>query len=262
MIEMKFIKNPETGLLIPEKNIRVYPSWLAKMDLQHFAEIFNINGENAGSTPWEFDSLSEEGSNTIALNAAAKCHGDYGYRITFDGTNDVAYGVIGFSEQGDMYVRKYIKIPSTFDCGGAFSEIRTLGLYDGGTWVCGMGFKTEGAGPSTWLMRYRFTSLTDNTNFTMDTWHYIDFYFNNDAAAGGCTMWVDGDQILTDMDQDSSAYLPDSAQIGSIYCGNPPSADDYFDIDTILADTSGPIGPYGGGGSIVPLLSEQRRRRT
>ncbi len=53
--------------------------------------LFIIDGESAGSTPWEFDSLSEEGSNTVALAAAAKNNGDYGYKITFDGTSDYAY---------------------------------------------------------------------------------------------------------------------------------------------------------------------------
>ena len=69
--------------------------------------VFLIDGESAGSTPWEWDSLTEEGTMTLALDPNADSGNDgsgtNGYTMTGDGTNNIACGVYSFADQADFY---------------------------------------------------------------------------------------------------------------------------------------------------------------
>ena len=264
---MRFTRDPRTGLIVPKRDIQVIPG-LSKMNLQWFAESggkFILDAEDAGDSPYEFDSLQEEGDNTIAPSADAKSDNTgstNGYKITFDGTNDFAYGVLDFTEEGELFVRMYVLIPTSLEI-GTWKELRFLTFLDGGVDRGNVGFESQGdVYGATWQMRWGGANQQNNTHFTLDAWHYIEFRFHQDGATGGGQMYVDGDSIMTDLDQDTSAIAIDSLWIGSVSCSGVPGAEDYFYIDDIKGATSY-IGPYSdaGGGSIVPILENQRRRR-
>ena len=187
--------------------------------------LFIIDGEDAGSTPWEFDSLSEEGGNTIALDAAAKNNGDNGYKITFDGSGDFAYGIKGHVAQTELYVRLYIYIPSSLQFNSSFDVQSVLEMRDSVS-VCKMGFRSGATqDPAQWSMSWRFTDTFSSTNFSMDTWHYIELRFlkDNVGTSGGAQMWVDGDLIATDLDQ-AADYDPDEMRIGAHFGSTNPDA--------------------------------------
>ena len=218
--------------------------------------LFIIDGESAGSTPWEFDSLSEEGSNTVALAAAAKNNGDYGYKITFDGTNDYAYGIKTFVEQTELYVRLYVYFPAGLDLGGAYANHFILRLFDGGTYIAGLGVRSTLSTPSTpnqWYFDYRFAAGYA-AGLTTNTWHYIEIRFLQHGSAGGAEGWINGDAIFSDVNQAEAAAV-DTIHVGAPGGGSIPGAADYLYIDDIKADTSY-IGAYSVGGIVV-----LRRRR-
>lgn len=218
-VEFDYITDPETG------------------------GIFIIDGEDAGSTPWEFDSLTEDDSCTIALDSDAKHEGTYGYKILFDGVGDTAQGEYAFAEQTEMYVRFYIYIPSTFNLENTWDLEGTFHLLDGVSTLAQFGLSSMGATtPVRWAWAYEFSWSYDDTNFATDTWHYVEIRFLNDGASGGIEVWVDGDKIGTDLDQDTSADKPDNMQIGGLAGSISPNGD-FFYIDDIKADTSY-IGAY------------------
>ena len=76
------------------------------------ADILVIDGEDAGSTPWEFDSITEEGDCDFSLQAAAALHGANGYRYTGSLSYDYGFGSIAIASQTTLYGRFYIKINS------------------------------------------------------------------------------------------------------------------------------------------------------
>jgi len=227
--------------------------------------LFIIDAESPGESPYEFDSVSEEGSNTIAPDMDANSgNGDstQGYKITFDGINDYAYGSYAFTEQTVLYIRTYIYIPTALEI-GSWKELRVMNLKDGGAVQGNWGLESTGdATFAKWQLRWGATNQQTDTNFSLDTWHYVEIYFLQDGAAGGVRLYVDGDIVLSDLDQDTSSVAIDGIDVGSFSANGAPGPGDYFYIDDIKADTS-QVGAYSGdaGISIVPFIMQQMRRR-
>jgi len=210
------------------------------------ATIFEITGEGAGESPWEFDSIQNEGSCVFALDNAVKHGGSNSYSVTYDGTNDEAYGVKAFAEQGELFIRTYIYIPSDFDFAGQTQYNRVLYLKDGGTDIVYWGFKS-GAGtsdPDRWVLSYRFNNQESTQNFSLGEWHYVELRYYPDGSAGGATLSVDGDVVLSDLDQ-AASYAPDTVWVGSAFAQGPPGNGEVFYVDDIKAADAGPIGPSG-----------------
>lgn len=213
--------------------------------------IFLIDGESAGSTPWEFDSISESGSNTFALSSAAANNGSYGYKLTWDGTNEGCYATKdqAFSTPNDFYLRFYIYIPSgqTIDSSG---YLGLMNLVDFTTYAVYSYIKADGTGtPERWrFVLQGITSYESNTNFTMDAWHYVEVHYVQSSTVGGIQVWVDGDSIIDDLTNDTSGagWEIDSVQFGDNAgrsIGTFDTNGDYIYLDDIKADSSA-IGAY------------------
>ncbi len=223
--------------------------------------LFIIDGESAGSTPWEFSSIVEDGTNTFSLQAAAKNHGDNGYRALMDGSNQLAYGRLNIVGQGEIYCRAYLYLSNNFDLGANYDVLGIFSLRIGGTTSISFGLRSEGATvASQWrITGTGVTGLNTNTNFSFLTWHYVELYFLQETGGGGngvAKVWIDGDLVL-----DQSGISIGSGDISRIYVGSAggatPNNGDFIYFDDIKADTS-PVGAYPAAGGIVIL----RRRRS
>jgi hypothetical protein len=235
------------------------------------ADIFVIDGEDAGTTPWEFDSLTEEGTSDFFLQGGAAHKGSYGYKLISDGSSDDTNGIKNVSNLTEFYCREYVWIPSDFTdtVGGPLSNyVPLLVLKDTtqGTEVAVLGFACQEGSPHGW---FAWNVLDDNydgfdASFSTDAWHYIEIYVQLDADAQ-IIMYVDGSQIITYTPGDASMFEIDQVIVGSVFMagGNAIAASgDYLYFDDIIADTTGPIGAYpeagvGGSGNLAARIASQ-----
>ena len=228
-----------------------------KYDLQLFAEtegLFLADAEPAGGVG-DFDGTSTEGDMSIAGIEAAQCHGSYGYKITYDGTNDLAYGYFTLSDLTELWVRMYVYLPSSLTPGGTWKQLYLIQLYDGASYAIRMGIQSN-ATPAyyTWVSQVSGQGLGQSaTNFSLDAWHYIEVHWISDGEVGGASVKVDGSGlIITDEDQDTSGFAIDSARFGSTLNTAVTPANDYFYMDDIKGSSVDWVGPYSeaGGGRI------------
>ncbi len=226
--------------------------------------IFIIDGEDAGTTPWEFDSINEDLSSTFALAGAAANNGSNGYEATFDGVDITCHGVFGFAQQSEIFIRFYLFVPTGFTIGSTSGRYTTIfDLGDGGFVGATIRIRTTTGGVVNQIGgSYRTEAFTfESTFFSVNAWHYIEVRFLNDAFNGGMEWWVDGNLISQDLDQDTSSRFMDGFRIGGISSNDQPGANDSFYIDDIKADTSqvGAFPPAGTAATIVPILDHHNR---
>ena len=204
----------------------------------------------------EFDATTVEADNELAAGVDYKAHGTYGFRAYMGGSNDAAWGRKNFTEQSDIYVRMYVYISDNFDINTAYGTSALLRLYDGENDHClSMGMRDySGDGEvSAWYYDIQEGSNgQSDTNFSTGEWHYIEIHWVSDESAGGGEIWVDGDLIISDVDQNTSALVPDNCRAGINYASAVPDLGDYLLFDDIKADTS-PIGAYSDAGGAVSI---------
>jgi hypothetical protein len=217
-----------------------------------------IDGEDAGSTPWEFDSLTEEGGNTFALDAGAAIHGSNGYKVTFAGSDTDCFAVKSFVAQTNVYVRYYINFAAW--SAADFEIFQFAPIRDGTSNLI--------------ITRFTYRTATSKFNFSVYFQHnaaqpsvfnengLIDInkeycievqYKKGGIGTGGYSIWVN--EILKGSDfttYDTTNYDPDNVQIGCDAL-NIPDAGSIIYFDSIRVDTSY-IGAYsvgvGGGQSV------------
>ena len=207
-----------------------------------------LDGETADLSQW--DSTVESGTNTFSTQAAAANNGSYGFRVLYAGSSGTAYGQIGFTPSDTEWFRWYVYIPSTFNTNAQYIILLHAHLLDGGTHVAQVGFGSWDAGtvPDRWALRWQYSYQYSTTNFSTNAWHMVELKYVRHATTGGVELWVDGDQLLTDIDQDTSSYYPDTFRLGDVDGSRSPDNGDYFYIDDVLGDTS-QIGAYSDVGS-------------
>lgn len=225
--------------------------------------ILIIDAEDAGTTPYEFDSLFEDGSCTLTVDAAAKNNGSYGYLMTFDGANNSIYGQVGFTEQTTIYARAYFYFPSSLSAASADTWM-PLVLYDDTVALCYLRLymATDGS-----MTRQRFYYLhdsgqsyeaLDNGSVSSDAWHYIELRYTSGNGTGVAACRIDGVQVDGGHTDLINTGACDSIRVGQVSALVPDENDvAYFD-DVKLA-TDDWVGAYSdaGGGSAVPVILQQ-----
>lgn len=219
------------------------------------ATIFDIDAENTVS-PYGFDSVTIEGTMTFAPDVSAKYTGSYGFKIVADGTNDEADGYVNFTNQSEIYVRLYVYIPTGFSVQAATGTAIFIYLRDSaGQTACAAGIRgSEDSTPNQWIMKYLTAAQYSTTNFSFDTWHCMEIHYLVADSVGGCEMWIDGDSVLTDLNQTTSNQAAD-VYIGLSAQGDICGASDYLYMDNIKAATTGPIGEITASSSVVPQIA-------
>jgi hypothetical protein len=219
-------------------------------EMPETADIAVIDGEDAGSTPYEFDSLVEEGSNTFTLQAAAAAHGSYGYQLLYDGSNNECSGLRSFIGQTNTYLRFYVKFHSyALPVDLNYSNWNVL--CKEGNYVIYISFYWD---EPTSIMGYRlygkngasYSLLVDkryNQIFEPEIRYRLEFHVKA-ANPGGYEFWIDDSAVFSDLTSyDVSSWIPNELVIGSVAGHNPEAGSSVY-IDDVLLSTTGPIGEY------------------
>ncbi len=225
------------------------------------ADLFDIDGESGGATPWEWTSVTNEGSSTFALDAAAACHGTAGYRATSDGTaTNEAYGRIDFTASAHTYVRGYFKLSSDAVT-SAGAKIFLLSLWVGGTYVfyiAAEGSSVDPYPPYRWYINLDGTIDADTTTFSLNAWHYIEMHHYNHAVDGGAEVSVDSTQLTTTLGAGNERVLT-RCHAGAY---NRNLTVGTIDVDSVKGQTTGPIGPVACGTIVPQVFSFYQRLRS
>lgn len=225
------------------------------------ADIAVIDGEDAGSTPWEFASIFEGAGNSFTKDAGAAAHGDFGYKLLFGGANALTYGATAISRT-EIYGRGYVYISSGYAFGTSYDLSRIFLLRDASdNLLLSIAIKNAGSPGAAEIWRIDGVDVgyvNESDHFSTGEWHYIDFHWRAGSGSdGGAQVWIDGDSVLNKMDVDLSAYTATKFDVGPSYSCQKPINGDYLYIDDVLLSTTGPIGEYlevgGYGGNAATI---------
>ncbi len=186
----------------------------------------------------EFDSISAPGTTVLAAAADAKIHGNYGFKVTFNGSNDEAFGALAFPEQSVFWLRFYVYVPSSFNQNDNFSTLPLINVIDGNNRVFGFGVGTEAATKTDrWYIEYRFSFTKFTTKFTTDEPHLVEIKYTKDAVNGGVEVYIDNEKVAENMGNDSSAYSPDNLEAGHPGGADIPDSGNHYYLDDIIGTT-------------------------
>ena len=230
--------------------------------------LFLIDGEDAGSTPWEFTSITEPGSNVFDLNAGAANNGSYGYRAYFEGAEPDrnCRGDFTLGNLTTIYLRGYVRLSSAFAMPGDYEQVQLFGIFDANVDIINFGaYQHTGGTLQRWFKKSEIAGVnieTDATNFSLNTWHRVEIKFVAGIGSDGIVeIKVDGDTLFggADTGLSSSALAADNLMVGShADVGQEPISTNYVDFDDIKAADDGWVGAYSDAGSGIVVL---RRRR-
>ena len=220
--------------------------------------LFLADGEDAGTTPWEFATVTNGTNNTFALSASAKLHEDYGYKFVSGGTNEGGYARINISAVGNIYARFYIYASPDFALGSTYDNLSIFQLTSGGTVRLNFQLNTVATTTVTrWnIVGTSLTSTATTTGYAAAEWVRCDFhwYGGTGDSDGGAEVWINGTSIFSELNHSLSAYTIDRLYFGA-YAGAIPPLNDYLDYDDLKLDTSY-IGAYPESSEILRFLPE------
>lgn len=221
------------------------------------ATIWEADGESAGSTPWEFDSLQEDTGSAFTLEAAAAKNGSYGYKDLVSNSG-YCYGVKALADLTEFYAQisfKLTDIAPLFD----YDRLYLFWMLDAAVDLMWLNLAWHSSG---WGVEYRIYgqsldySVIDKAGdyiITDTNWHTIEIYYKyGDADNGIGKGWIDGDLAgsMTNVDC-KIGTLVDTLYVGAYNASGNFGSGDYFYMDDILFSTT-EIGPYNeaaGGGA-------------
>lgn len=218
------------------------------------AEIFKIDFEDGDLN--DFDS-TDDNFTTLDAHADAAKVGSYGMRMI------EGYGYVrkNMSGEDDVYLGFHIYIDSNWTGSAYWGSIRLATLM-GNTYEDYIRFGVRdngGAGTLTyWTLRNAASSLIEsNTNFSLDEWHWIELHYRvNDASTGGYELWVDGDELYSDLEVDTSAETSIVNVQFEVQSGDPLGSGDFLYWDNLITDdASRVLEPTGF--SFLPLFKKQ-----
>ena len=219
--------------------------------------LFVIDGEDAGSTPWEFTAVAAEAGNTFALDATNPNHETNAYRASFGGTNEQAYGrkVTG-SNYTDVYFRGYVFIPTGASVASAWQQVSLFHLCDDNDVYYQARLCAQGNGDGLlyqWSFRTAGGTInsSNGTNFSLNAWHLIEIHWKAGSGTGGAQVWIDETLVFDDLTGTETGDV-NYFLVGS-YGTDVPVDEVDIDFDDIKADESY-IGPYSAGGEQHELV--------
>jgi len=229
------------------------------------ATIFNSDLETETSAfETEWDSKTEEGSNTLAISTtAAHVHtGTNGAICTFDGTNNGVYAVKTVSDQSEVYTRQYIKFNSAFTVETDYQILVPIELKDGAQYLARVGAKVQ-ADSQTFKWYTQYWNGSGNTapaitaeNIVLNTWYLVELHWlAGSGADGGIEVKIDGVSISSDFSGAQSAARCDTIRVGATAIGNAvPTADSELYFDDFASDDTSWVGSTSAGVDITPAV--------
>lgn len=223
--------------------------------------LFDADGEDAGSTPWEWTTLYENGTdNVFDLSSAKANNGTYSYRRHVATAGDhLLAATAAITDSSEVFFRFYVWIPSYAQTGWSIEGIAAL--CDGDIYTRPLTLFIENTGdsgdPDRWYWNYGGTTGNSATNFSVDAWHCIEMHYLG-VEAGKIEIWVDEDEILDTGELDLSANSIDVVGCGSMQSVSRGVTDFYYDDIKAATEYIGPV--VEESGSSVPILAQYYRR--
>lgn len=202
------------------------------------AELFaKITTESAGTTPYEFSSVTTETDNTFAPSTDRAYSGSYSYKSAFGGTNDAAYGRKNLSAAySGVYLRTQFYISSDFNFSAA-ARMTFLALSNSSNIFAEMRIRRDSgqSAPNTWV--YKISQLGTEgaftTGFAFGSWVKVALWYK--AATSGNTdgelkVWI-GDSLVIDITHTYTGAI-NNIRVGGecgVTGGIPSAGAFYFD---------------------------------
>lgn len=202
------------------------------------AELFTkITGESAGSSPYEFDTITTETGNTFTPSTDQAYAGSYSYKAGFGASTDAAYGRKNLSTvYSSVYLRTQFFITSDFNFSSA-ARITTIALANGSNIFTELRIRRDSgqSAPNTWV--YKITQLGTEgaftTGFSLGSWIKVAIWYK--AATSGNTdgevkIWI-GDTLAIDVTHTYTGTI-NNARVGGecgISGGTPSAGAFHFD---------------------------------
>lgn len=185
------------------------------------ADLFTkITGESAGSSPYEFNTVTADSGNSFAPSTDYAQAGSYSYKAALAGTNLSAYGIKTFSTaSASAYVKAYIYISSAwnYSTSGRYTSVLVLRTSSYAVLSLCVLRPAGQAAPTRWQVYDRANTTTTTTGFSLGAWHKVEMYWQRGTSGNGIArVWIDDNLIheyttLTTVAQDAA-----SLRIGSV----------------------------------------------
>jgi hypothetical protein len=226
-------------------------------------DILGINHEIGDLSEWDSETVT--GTNDVVIESSAPLHGSYSAKSTFDGTNYECYLCKNFPDTlAEFYIRIYFKLNSAFSFSSGYFVPLTVEDSGGNAIV-----RLRSSSGSLELNRFYYRTdagdlyVTPSAfTFLVDTLYYVEYYFKQSSGAndGIAELKINGTTYaqVTGIDNDTITGYRVCA--GNRSTAIPTSDSVIIFDDLIVNNVSGWPGAYSDGGSIIPILTANRRR--
>jgi hypothetical protein len=216
-----------------------------------------VNAETGDTT--QFTSIVENGGNTFGVTSSNPLHGTKSYKLLYGGSSGATYAVKDFvtDQNSSQWIRFYIYIPSSTKFNLSWDVIRLCNFYtaaDDLVACFGISFTSNVA--SRWMGGFRYSYSYIDTNFSLDTLHYVELNYVRNAGIGGIDIYVDGILIYSDMLNDSSGYYAAKVRLGDLSGNSSPDSGGYIIFDDLKGATT-QIGAYQDSSQSISVSIEE-----
>lgn len=198
----------------------------------------------------------------VAARDSAKLHGNYGLLIQDNGyTADNVYARINYTAKDSVYLRFYIKIPSSFKSINTPNSFSVGGIFSGNTMLAGI-YLARTTDVFTHKMQvYNGVTYVDVLGTVAKNQSYcLELYYKKGTGANAIVrLYIDGELIYTYNSSDEIASS-NNIRVGIYSFGSRVEPNSYLFIDDIVVNNSF-IGLYGGsstGGGSSPTSNYRK----
>lgn len=206
--------------------------------------------ESAGSSPYEFDSVTIGSGNSFAPSTSQHNSGSYSYLASLAGTNRDARGTENFTAVTEFYAKFYVYIDALAYNAYESGYLCTLTTGDYGTLLLGLkAGRTGGSAVDRWYtVGQGLTSADTTTNFSFDAWHKVELYWKQGSGSAVHRVTID-DTVIREQTTGTSTASAAQFNVGHIGGDNPTGGTIYYDeIEGCDAIPS--------SGSVVPRIMQ------
>lgn len=182
------------------------------------AELFTkITAESAGSSPYEYNSVTISSGNAFAPSTDQAEAGSYSYKSSFGGADSAAYGTEIFGDQDEVYISFWFWRDSAFNMQAQYRYSFLFMLLDGGTELVNIAFRRQsGAVIDCYQIGGQDLTWTYPTSeLHTGQWQHLEVYYRIGSSGDGiCRVWIDDTLMFEDTGVQNASYMPDRIKVG------------------------------------------------
>jgi hypothetical protein len=202
---------------------------------QYFTELFSDIFDSDDFSAW--DGTSNTSGDTLETVDAPVNEGDHAAHAQVDGSGDHAYCYVSVTGQDEIYVRMYVRYPSSVVSDAGLE----IFLYAGGSARAFFRLLYP-AQNGTYIKLYNYVTSNDydssTFNTSTDTWYCIELGWKKGSSDGFLKAWFDGELEIEETGLNTGTNDIDTVRCGIGYAWR--AVEIYFD-SVVIADTY--IGP-------------------